>query len=355
MPHRTLLTIAVLTLTRAALAQETPVKPNTPLPEYAQRITLPAGYQSGGPGAEGVGYPNIVLTGYWPPTNEMVREFSNNPAQNPGGWIGSNWEGRGYNVYAFFPEFPGGVLQRGVGDFEVDYQDTSADWWNIIPQYNPIAIITFSRANTTNGWELEGGNRTYVTNSWTSDYLAPTRPGAGLPIIDIEPPLTERFSTLPFAQIIADVTASGANVNPFSTVIDDGRFLSNFIGYHGCWYRFLHQLPTDPVWCVAAGHIHIGQSTALPDAVLATKVTLRTLCNHVDTARLAVQPIPLGDMNCDGQLDGRDVEGFAVALLDAPNYTARYPGCILRSGDFNADLAVTPADIPAFVDLLVGL
>jgi hypothetical protein len=52
---------------------------------------------------------NILLTGYWPPTNEMVRRFSTSTVQNPDGWIGGNWEGRGYNVYSFFPEFPGGV------------------------------------------------------------------------------------------------------------------------------------------------------------------------------------------------------------------------------------------------------
>ena len=28
---------------------------------------------------------NILITGYWPPTNEMLRQWSQNPAQNPGG------------------------------------------------------------------------------------------------------------------------------------------------------------------------------------------------------------------------------------------------------------------------------
>ena len=50
---------------------------------------------------------NILITGYWPPTNEMVRHFSTDPVQNPLGWMGDNWEGRGYNIYSFFPEFPG--------------------------------------------------------------------------------------------------------------------------------------------------------------------------------------------------------------------------------------------------------
>ncbi len=52
---------------------------------------------------------NILITGYWPPTNEMIRRFSTSATQNPTGWIGENWEGRGYNVHSFFPEFPGGT------------------------------------------------------------------------------------------------------------------------------------------------------------------------------------------------------------------------------------------------------
>ena len=93
---------------------------------------------------------NILLTGYWPPTNEMVRRFSDNPQQNPGGWVGGNWEGRGYNVFSFFPEFPGGVgtNPQGTGDLMVDYQDTSTDWWRIVERIRPVAIITFSRGSS---------------------------------------------------------------------------------------------------------------------------------------------------------------------------------------------------------------
>ena len=44
--------------------------------------------------------PTILLTGYWPPTNEMLRRFSTNPLQNPAGWIGEDWEQRGFDVVA---------------------------------------------------------------------------------------------------------------------------------------------------------------------------------------------------------------------------------------------------------------
>jgi len=223
---------------------------------------------------------NILLTGYWPPTNEILRQFSPKPAQNPGGWVGENWEGRGYDVYSYFPEFPNGV-GKGEGDFEVDYQDTSADWWRITSKIKPVAIITFSRANTSIGWEMEGGNRTYAASQWTADYLAPTRPTPELPISS-EPPGTERFSSLPMQAIVDAVAASDANVDPFISSIDNGRYLSNFIGYHGNWYHDLHSDPLDPYRNFAAGHIHVGQGVSIADGTLAAEVTLRTLTDYLD-------------------------------------------------------------------------
>ncbi len=294
------------------------------------------------------GLPNVLLTGYWPPTNEMLRQFSPNPDQNPGGWVGENWEGRGYNVYAFFPEFPGGTNQnpKGDGDFEVDYQDTSGDWWPLVAELAPLAIITFSRANTSNGWELEGGNRTYAIGDWTNDYLAPLQPTPELPIMS-EPPGTERYSTLPIDEIIAAVTASGANVDPFSTVIDEGRFLSNFIGYHGCWYHVLHADPADPAYNVAGGHIHVGRYTALADAVLATEVTVRTLLDYVDS----VVVVP-GDVDCDGVVGFGDINPFVLALTDPAAFAALYDRCALGNRDLDGSGAADFGDINPFVALL---
>jgi len=223
---------------------------------------------------------NILLTGYWPPTNEMLRQFSANPDQNPGGWAGADWEGRGFDVYSFFPEFPSGV-GRGEGDFEVDYQDTSADWWRITEEIRPAAIITFSRANTSIGWEMEGGNRTYASSQWSADYLAPLRPTPELPISS-EPPGTERFSSLPMEQIVDAVAGSAANVDPFISPIDNGRFLSNYIGYHGNWYHDLHSDPLDPYRNYAAGHIHVGSNVTIADGALATEVTLRVLTDYLN-------------------------------------------------------------------------
>lgn len=327
----------------AAWAQDSFVPQGTPLPQDALAVQRDSVRDIDAFQPIYNGLPNILITGYWPPTNEMLRPWSTDPVQNPSGWIGANWEGRGFNIYAFFPEFPSG-MGKGVGDFEVDYQDTSADWWTLLPKLRPIAIITFSRANTAIGWELEGGNRTYAANSWSSDYLAPTKPTPELPIMQLEPPGTERYSTLPFADIIAAVNASGANVDPFSTVIDTGAFLSNFIGYHGCWYRFLHQDPNDPAWCVAAGHIHVGQGVTVLDGQIATTATLRALTDHV------YEIVPLtGDMNCDNRVDFKDINLF-VEALGCQGDPACWPhACRYWNADCNLDAAVDFKDINAFV------
>lgn len=326
-----------------AVAQESFVPDGSPLPPDALALQRDSVRDIGAFQPIYNGLPNILITGYWPPTNEMLRPWSTDLVQNPGGWVGENWEGRGFNIYAFFPEFPSGA-GKGVGDFEVDYQDTSADWWILLPKVRPIAIITFSRGGTSHAWELEGGNRTYVANSWTSDYLAPTKPTPELPIMQLEPPGTERYSTLPIADIITEVGLSGANVTPVSSVIDNGAFLSNFIGYHGCWYRFMHQDPTDPSWCVAAGHIHVGASVTVSDGTIAAAASLRVLTDHV------YDIVPLtGDMNCDNRVDFKDINLFVEALGCQSDPACWQHDCRYWNADCNLDAAVDFKDINAFV------
>lgn len=228
---------------------------------------------------------NIMITGYWPPTNNMVRDFSPNPDQNNGQWLGGNWEGRGYNIFSYFPEFPGQTgpsWGKGVGDFEVDYQKTSADWQRITDQVKPVAIITFSRAQNNFEWRLEGGNRMYAESQWTPDFQAPTRPGSDLPIMQALAPGTELFSTLPINDIIDNVSAQVPGLNARTVPIDNGRYLSNYIGLHGNWYHELNKDPGAEFRNFAAGHIHVGYAMSQQQALDATLVTLRTLTDHLD-------------------------------------------------------------------------
>ncbi len=229
---------------------------------------------------------NILLTGYWPPSNEAVRPFSANPAQNPSGWIGQNWEGRGYDVYAYFPEFSPPTCTscgKGTGDLEVDYQDTSNDFWPIANALQPIAIITFSRTNASLSWEVEMNQ--YNNATWTNDYVSPFQPTPSPPDASV-PAGTLRLSKLPMVDIVNSVTEANLGLNAFICQSQSaGQFVSGFMAYHGVWYQSLHDNPADPAWCIAAGHIHVGPSIAWPTARLAAEVTLRTVIRYVDSVR----------------------------------------------------------------------
>jgi hypothetical protein len=273
---------------------------------------------------------NIMITGYWPPTNEMLREFSPNSEQNPGGWVGHNWEGRGYNIYAFFPEFPNGVGQ-GVGDFEVDYQDTAADWARIVAEVRPVAIITFSRANTTRGWELEPAHQRFrlpgemnppgrTIPIYTRDYSGVLYP-SDVPIAG-EPVGNIRVSALPMQEIVDAVAAEidSTQIDPFIALYDlanpnafdfGGGFLSGYIGYLGLWHHDLNNAP-DAAWrCVSAGHIHVGMSTNVTVATEAAEITLRVLTDHVT----ALLPFCMADFDRDGEANSQDFFTFLTAFF----------------------------------------
>ncbi|MBK8913361.1 MAG: hypothetical protein IPM64_01965 [Phycisphaerales bacterium] len=291
----------------------------------------------------------VMLTGYWPPTNEMLRRFSINAVQNPAGWIGGNWEGRGFDVYAFFPEFPSG-LGRGVGDFEVDYQDTSADFWALVAALEPVGIVTFSRGDVGVEWNLEGANRTYSSAVWIPDYLAPTRPTPELPI-SRETPGTVRYSTQPMAEIRAAVQLLGLGLNVFISPIDDGTFLSNYIGYHGNWYRLMHSALTDPALCLCAGHIHVGTAVSVVNGELAARESLRRVLDRLDQQLTVIRA--RGDMNCDGATNGFDVDAFVLAMVNPDAYAAAHPECDMVRADVNLNGRVDHFDIDPFVGLLM--
>lgn len=207
---------------------------------------------------------NIMLTGYWPPTNDMLRSFSTDLLKNPDGWLGRNWRGRGYDIYAYFPEFrdwPSDL--RGDGDFQVDYQRTSTDFWRIVEEIHPCAIITFSATGpVSQRWEIERYQRNL--EEWLLFLHVHEPPNPSPPDASVAPD-TVRESTLPMESIAQAVNASGIyTVYTPAAFIDEGfggGYVSEFIAYHGVWYQALHRSVSSPHRCVAAGHIHVGTET----------------------------------------------------------------------------------------------
>ena len=57
---------------------------------------------------------------------------------------------------------------------------------------------------------------------------------------------------------------------------------------------------------------------------------------------------PRGDLNCDGDLNGADIDPFFLALGNPELYALVYPGCDILRGDINGDGALNGADIDGF-------
>ena len=68
-------------------------------------------------------------------------------------------------------------------------------------------------------------------------------------------------------------------------------------------------------------------------------------------------PYVKGDLNCDGAINGLDIDPFVLVLLTTPPYDAYYsvfPGCDHMLGDINADGAIDGFDIDPLVALMLG-
>jgi hypothetical protein len=61
----------------------------------------------------------------------------------------------------------------------------------------------------------------------------------------------------------------------------------------------------------------------------------------------------VGDVNCDGTVDFRDINPFVQALIDPNGFTDDYPGCWPENADINADGSVNFGDINPFIELLI--
>ncbi|MBU0640048.1 MAG: hypothetical protein KKB50_14370 [Planctomycetes bacterium] len=61
-----------------------------------------------------------------------------------------------------------------------------------------------------------------------------------------------------------------------------------------------------------------------------------------------------GDVNCDGDVNGFDIDGFVLALQWPGVYATTYPDCHIMTADCNGDGLVNGFDIDPFIALLEG-
>jgi hypothetical protein len=74
------------------------------------------------------------------------------------------------------------------------------------------------------------------------------------------------------------------------------------------------------------------------------------------TANMCLCQVPhiVGDLNCDGVINGYDIDPFVLALTSPAEYAAQFVDCDYMLADCNGDGEVNGYDIDPFVDLLVS-
>tara|TARA_Y100000590_G_C15555524_1_gene952647 strand:- start:111 stop:1058 length:948 start_codon:yes stop_codon:yes gene_type:complete len=287
--------------------------------------------------------PLIVVTGFWPPTNEMIRHFSQNLDLNPSGWEGENWQNSGYDVISFFPEFDDPDCNncgQGYGDFEVDYQDTSYDFWTLIDELNPVAVITFSRGYIDYSWELEYNY--YNRTNWYADYTTPFFPTPNPPDFN-ESTMFLRNSNLPMQDIVDSINSSELGLNSYIDINGDpGHFVSEFMGYHGVWYRDLNQFEDAP--CYLAGHVHVGGLIDWETSIQATEITISEVINALE--EYIYTP---GDVNSDQEINVLDI----VLVVSHVLGNDILEGGAYYAGDMNSDGIINIQDIIFIINLII--
>ena len=288
--------------------------------------------------------PVIVVTGFWPPTNEMIRHFSQDLNLNPNGWAGEDWRGSGYDIISFFPEFDNPDCDdcgQGYGDFEVDYQDTSGDFWTLVSDLNPSTIITFSRGYIDNSWELEYNY--YNRTNWYGDYTAPFQPTPNPP--DDDAPINYlRNSTLPMQDIVDEINISNLGLNSYIDINGDpGHFVSEFMGYHGVWYHDLYEFDSvNP--CYLAGHVHVGGLIDWDTARQAAELTIEKVISELD--EYVYTP---GDANSDENIDILDIVTSIAHILGQDIIS----GGAFYAADMNSDGVINIQDIILIINLIL--
>ncbi|MFH1746782.1 MAG: hypothetical protein ABIG44_07025 [Planctomycetota bacterium] len=63
---------------------------------------------------------------------------------------------------------------------------------------------------------------------------------------------------------------------------------------------------------------------------------------------------PVGDMNCDGEVNSYDIDGFICAMSPTCNYEGGFPYCDRQLADCNNDYEVNAYDIDWFIAIVGG-
>ena len=110
--------------------------------------------------------------------------------------------------------------------------------------------------------------------------------------------------------IVAAIDSANLGLNPYIDYSNGaGNYLSEFLGYHGVWYKA--QMDSANVPCYTAGHVHVGGLISWETAHEAVKITLREVIKVVDDFK----DLP-GDVNEDGVVSVMDMLMLVSHILE---------------------------------------
>jgi len=127
----------------------------------------------------------------------------------------------------------------------------------------------------------------------------------------------------------------------YEAVIDDIEDQSETgQGSSGQFWRFTHTFPIEDQPGLEYVRLRVVPADSM--AVFFDSLSIDTHC------------VSMGDMNCDGTLDGLDIQPFLLAMFDPAAYEVEYEGCNILNGDFDHSGVVDVPDVEVFVDALIG-
>ena len=122
-----------------------------------------------------------------------------------------------------------------------------------------------------------------------------------------------------------------------------GAVLSEFMGFHGIWYKDLNQY-NDVNPCLASGHIHVGAQVSILQGRQAAEASINELINYLNQFIYV-----LGDINDDQIIDILDiimVVNFIMGLID-------FEPIQFLSADINENGIINILDIIQLVNIIL--
>ena len=245
-----------------------------------------------------------------------------------------------------------GTTQDRFATIAVDSQDRP-----VVAYYAENNEVVLARLET-GGWTI----RTHPLISAPASYASPALAFDTVDTPHVAGALDYRIDVLRFG-ILSVTTQTAVNggapmIGPHAVAIDAANRIR--IAYEDFAYQAVYLAMNEFGWSSTFIDVTGGAPPYITPAV-ALDSHGRWAVAYVDHAAwqlklagLDISTLRRGDLNCDGRIDGRDVQPFVLSLIDPAAYAAAYPECDIIAADLNCDTAIDSLDVPPFVGLALA-